>query len=140
MNLPQKSTSGTTSASQRPINNAKQQPPTATLSDAYPNNFVVQYMMPTTVPQFIMSVNQATPSATCTNWNQHRTLLGIFAFLFISYKSCAVWNEGDICASRVSYLAYVVQAVLFGLTGYTYFLRRKMGRSGRQALAVANDV
>jgi hypothetical protein len=45
-----------TGASKRLSNNIERQPSVTTLSDAYPNNIVVQHMMPTTMPQFITSV------------------------------------------------------------------------------------
>jgi hypothetical protein len=42
-----------TGATKRLNNNIERQLPATTLSDAYPNNIVVQHMMPKTVPQFI---------------------------------------------------------------------------------------
>jgi hypothetical protein len=42
--------------SKRLSNNIERQPSVTTLSDAYPNNIVVEHMMPTTVPQFITSI------------------------------------------------------------------------------------
>jgi hypothetical protein len=120
-------------------NKVERQPSTTTLSDAYPNDFVVQYMMPTTVSKFIKFVTQANFSADFADCYQPRALLGIFAFLFISYKSCIIWSEANVCASRVSYMAHGVGVGLSALTAYTYFLKRKLSRRGKSS-PVTDDV
>jgi hypothetical protein len=48
-----------TGATKQPSSNVERQSGATTLIDAYPNDFVVQYMMPTTVSQFIKLVNHS---------------------------------------------------------------------------------
>lgn len=128
-----------TGASKRLSNNTERQHPVTTLSDAYPNNIVVQHMMPTTVSQFVRSVSQTALLRNALTVYPNRTLLAIFGFLVVSHKFCAIWSQEAVCASRISYLAHGIGMVLSALTAYTYILRWKLTRRGRQ-LPVTNDV
>ncbi|KAM0721436.1 hypothetical protein Q7P37_002360 [Cladosporium fusiforme] len=100
--------------SKRPGSGNERKAPPKTLIDAYPDNIVVRYL-PTTASQLL------------------RTLLAIFAFLFVSYKSCTIWNTGSVCSSRTQYLAFGVEFGLVALSAYTYYLKRKLNRQGRRS-------
>jgi hypothetical protein len=53
-----------TGATKQPSSNVEQRSGATTLIDAYPNDFIVQYMMQTTASQFIKSVDRSIYSAT----------------------------------------------------------------------------
>jgi hypothetical protein len=76
-----------TSTHQRPSIHVERLPKATTLIDAYPNNFVVRYMMPTTVSQFIASVNRANISQ-----------LGVLADIFTG----RCWEFSHSCSSLTS--------------------------------------
>lgn len=80
-----------TGVSKRLSNNIERQLPATTLSDAYPNNIVVQHMMPMTVPQFITSVSQT-------------ILLAKFADTHTSTGH--YWQYSDSWSSRTSFAPY----------------------------------
>lgn len=45
------------------------------------------------------------------------------------YEICsAYWSNGDVCLLQTNWILFAVECVLFGLMGYTTFLKGKIAR------------
>ncbi|KAM0702101.1 hypothetical protein Q7P35_011011 [Cladosporium inversicolor] len=83
--------------------------PLSALVGAYPNHFILQYVIvPTTLHIW---------------W----TPAGVTAVAFTYYRVCrGFWSTECTCSSRTYYFLFAIECGLVAMTGYTYYLKAKL--------------